>query len=192
MIHVLIHFYIMDVCLNQNNVSLTDCLTEERVDQAGPSSDSALTQAQPLAAEESGLFIFPIARTVMFAWGALRTDRTEMKKQRPLRLRMLWRPDELWGTAQFWNRREKWHFIPHSLWQRFTANEVSCIYFSIHVRNSFSLLAQIKVIYFWNISECWMGLVSAHCEFCKYLAISWIKKMESIIVFHYRAQLKLY
>lgn len=41
------------------------------------------------ASSESGLFLFPFARTVPFARGALRTDRTDMKEERPLRLRML-------------------------------------------------------------------------------------------------------
>lgn len=72
----------------------------------------------------------------------------------------------------FWNTRERWQTIPHSLWHRITENEVFCIYFSTQVGNFFLPLFQIKVIYFCSITEFQMDLESLHFECCKYLVIS--------------------
>lgn len=157
--------------------------TGEGREQASPGDTlkqaphGAVAESLLQASLESGLFLFPFAWTENVCEGALRTRRdgyvapdhcddecceNKMLSEEKLCL---------------WNVRKSWQFIPHSLWQH---SKWSIPYLFFYSWYEFLSPSLMKVIYFLGISsECLIGWESAHIDRCKYLAISWIKKMES-------------
>lgn len=157
--------------------------SEEPVDQAETSDrlkQKGQTQLRPSLCA-SGLWgerAFHISHCMdcNVCKGALRTDRTDMKKERPLRLWMFVKT--IWALRSRSVLKQERKMTIHSTFPvTVFHSKWSILYLFFYTCLKFLLPhTQIKVIYFWDISECWMDLESAHFEFCKYLATSSIKK----------------
>lgn len=127
----------------------------------------------------AGFSYFPLHELKMSAREHLGQDRMDMKLQTTATMNVVkikWSPrksfvSEMWGKS--------WQFSPHSLWQHSKWRILYLFFYSWYEFFSPSLM---KVIYFLRISsECLIGRESAHIDCCKYLSISWIKKVKAYL-----------